>query len=169
MVRVGPSTQVGNSDTNATDFSAGIINGIQINKFFSLGIGAEATTFVYENVGTPSRVMIYPVFLDARFYEARLTVQPMFGFQMGYAWVGNKKDGSGNSHVRIEPETGAGGLHFGFNAGVRFPVTKGLAIMLDGGFTIQKLHDTKPAVPVDQVAAIRGNIGVSWNFGAAKK
>jgi len=172
MVRLGPNLETSDGKSN---FSGGIINAFQVNPYISLGIGAEATNYVYHEISNSS-VMIYPVFFDARFYDARRTVQPMFSAQVGYGIVGNKKnrmDGSNGSYVDFEPSTGEGGFFFAFYGGIRMQVTKRTAIVVDGGVTRQNLKGTRSYSPattvVEEITSLRGNIGVCWNFGRDKK
>ena len=97
MARLGPNIRLFDMPLN---FSAGIINGIQVNQYISLGIGAEATTYIYDEYDN-SRIMIFPVFFDARFYNPKHVVQPMFSMQFGYSFTGNKKNDKDNTTVTL--------------------------------------------------------------------
>lgn len=170
MVRLGPNVHLFNS---SSDFSAGIINGIQVNQYMSFGIGAEATTYVYDE-DYNSRVMIFPFFFDARFYIPRQSVQPMFSMQLGYSVVGNKKSNrdSSNGSYDFEPNNGDGGIFYGVNAGIRLQATKSMAVIVDGGLSMQKLNGTRSYSThssIEEVVSLRGNFGLSWNFGSTKK
>ena len=169
MLRLGPNVQLFNS---SSDFSAGIINAVQVNQYLSLGIGAEATTYVYDEHFNSS-VVIFPIFFDARFYIPGKSVQPMFSMQLGYSVVGNKKDRSdGSGSYDFEPNNGDGGLFFGVNAGIRLQATKRMALIADGGISKQKLNGKNSystSSSVEELTSIRGNIGLSWNLGSGKK
>jgi len=170
MVRLGPNIHLFNS---SSDFSAGIINGVQVNQYMSFGIGAEATTYVYDE-DYNSSVLIFPIFFDARFYIPRQAVQPMFSMQLGYSVVGNKKNNrdSSNGSSEFEPNNGDGGLFYGINAGVRLQATKRMAVIIDGGFSMQKLNGKRSYSThssVEEAVSLRGNIGLSWNLGSEKK
>jgi len=170
MVRLGPNIHLLN--TSSFDFSASIINGIQLNQYMSFGIGAEATTYVYDDYN--SSVTIFPFFVDARFYIPRRIIQPMFSLQLGYSVVGNKKSNrdysSGYYSYDFDPSNGDGGLFVGLNAGGRLQATKRMAVVVDGGLSLQKLNGSENGrSSSDDVPSFRGNIGVCWNFGSDKK
>ena len=169
MLRLGPNVQLFNS---SSDFSAGVINAVQVNQYLSLGIGAEATTYVYDEHFNSS-VVIFPIFFDARFYIPGNSVQPMFSMQLGYSVVGNKKDRSdGSGAYDFEPDNGDGGLFFGVNAGIRLQATKRMALIADGGISKQKLNGRNSystSSSFEELTSIRGNIGLSWNLGSGKK
>ena len=170
MVRLGPNVHLFNS---SSDFSAGIINGLQVNQYMSFGIGAEATTYVYDE-DYNSSVLIFPIFLDARFYIPRQAVQPMFSMQLGYSIVGNKKShrDSSSGSSEFEPNNGDGGLFYGINGGVRLQATKRMAVIVDGGISMQKLNGKtsySTHSSIEEAVSLRGNIGLCWNFGSAKK
>jgi hypothetical protein len=167
MARLAPNIRLFDMPLN---FSASIINGMQVNQYISLGIGAEATTYVYDEYDN-ARITIFPIFFDARFYNPKHVVQPMFSMQFGYSFTGNKKnDKDGNGyHYEFEPDEA--GLFLGINGGIRLQATKRTAIIVEGGFSMQTLHD-KTSLSVTQtknVGYVRGNFGVCWNFGPEKK
>lgn len=169
MVRLGPNTHL----WEGSDFSAGIINAIQVNEYMSFGIGAEATTYGYDR-DYNSSVVIYPFFFDARFYIPKERAQPMFSMQLGYSVVGNKKHRRDpvNGFSDFEPDSGNGGVFFGINAGVRIPVRNRLSVMIDGGISVQKLNGKRgynESASVKEVPSIRGNLGICWNLGSNKK
>ena len=171
IVRLGPNAHL---DNTSSDFSAGIINGVQISEYMSFGVGAEATGYVYDK-NSNSSVTIFPFFFDARFYIPKgKIVQPMFSIQLGYSIVGNKKKrgDSGNSYPDFEPDSGDGGLFFGVNGGVRLQLRKRMAVMVDGGISMQKLNGKQGYSlnsTLKEIPSIRGNIGICWNFGSPKK
>jgi len=166
MARLGPNIRFWEM---SWDFSACIINGIQVNQYISLGIGAEATKYVYDEYDNSS-IMIFPIFFDARFYNPNYVVQPMFSMQFGYSITGNKKDGRDGIN-EFEPSTGDGGFFYGINGGVRLQATKRTAILVEAGFSLQTLHDrtTYSWTETMGVLSLRGNVGVCWNFGPEKK
>ena len=168
MARLGPNIRLFDMPLN---FSAGIINGIQVNQYISLGIGAEATTYVYDEYDN-ARIMIFPVFFDARFYNPKHVAQPMFSMQFGYSFTGNKKndrDDTNGYYYEFEPDEA--GLFLGINGGVRLQATKRTAIIVEAGFSMQTLHDnTSLSVPqTKNVGYVRGNVGICWNLGPEKK
>jgi hypothetical protein len=170
MVRLGPNLHVSNT---SSDFSVGIINAIQVNQYMSFGVGAEATTYTYDK-NYNSSVMIFPIYADARFYIPKKDVQPMFSMQLGYSVVGNKKNGRdiNNSYSEFEPDTGDGGFFYGVNAGMRLQATRKMAVIVDGGLSIQKLNGKRSSYSgsaLEEAVSLRANIGLSWNFGAEKK
>ena len=118
--------------------------------------------------------MIFPIFFDARFYNPRQAVQPMFSMQFGYSIVGNKKShrDSSSGSSEFEPNNGDGGLFYGINGGVRLQATKRMAIIVDGGISLQKLNGKtsySTHSSIEEAVSLRGNIGLCWNFGSAKK
>lgn len=170
MVRLGPNVHL----WDGSDFSASIINAIQVNEYMSFGIGAEATTYAYDR-DYNSSVTIFPFFLDARFYIPKERAQPMFSMQLGYSVVGNKKgyrDPNSNSYSDFEPNTGEGGLYFGINAGVRIPLRNRMSVIIDGGISVQQLNGKRAyneISSIKDIPSIRGNVGVCWNLSSSKK
>jgi len=164
MARLGPNIR----SFDTWDFSAGIINGIQVNQYISLGIGAEAAPYVYDEYNKSS-IMFFPIFFDARFYNPKHVVQPMFSMQFGYSIAGNKKNGlnDNNGYYDFEPTTGGGGVYYGINCGARWQATKRTAVIVDAGLSMQRYKGFSSETY--GVVSLRGNVGVCWNLRPEKK
>ena len=162
IARLGPNIR------DTWDFSAGIINGIQVNQYISFGIGVEAAPYTYDEYNK-SRIMFFPIFFDVRFYDPRHVIQPMFSLQFGHSIAGNKKNGlnDNNGYYDFEPMTGEGGLFYGINGGVRWQAAKRTAVIVDAGLSMQRYRGASSEMY--GVPSLRGNVGVCWNFGKEKK
>jgi hypothetical protein len=172
MVRGGPNLHVGDIDPSI-DASLGIINAVQINEYLSLGIGIEATSYVYDGSGTHT-ALIFPVFFDTRLYIPRQKIQPMFGFQFGYSFINNKNSkaelyGSSSGFV---PQDGSGGTYLAVSAGMRIPLNKITSIIAEGGFSFQQLknsYDPNNAYnAIETIPSLKINVGLCINLSFIK-
>ena len=162
FARVGPS--VNEAFENYMNVAGGVIGGFQINKYLSLGLGAETTQYGFRQ----NAIRMYPIFFDARFFVPKGMVCPMFSFQFGYALAGARSipDNSNGSSDFI-PTKGKGGVFLSLGAGVRIAVTKQFSVFGDGGLAFQSLTGYEYSNnPISKtVAALRLNIGFGINIG----
>jgi hypothetical protein len=148
-----------------------MINGAQVNDFLSLGIGVEATSYVYEG-DQNYRTTIYPVFLDARFYIPKKMVQPMFSFQFGYSFIGDTNNTYASSYSSdFVPHDG--GIFMGVNAGMRIFISQRFSIVADGGISLQKLQGQSTynysGPYIEVVPSLKLNVGVCVSLGSIKE
>jgi hypothetical protein len=173
MVRGGPNLHVAEIDPSI-DASFGIINAVQINEYLSLGIGVEATTYMYDGSGTHS-ALIFPVFLDTRLYVPRQKIQPMFGFQFGYSFINNKNSKSdlyGGSSSDFVPQDGSGGTYLAVNAGMRILINNVTSIIAEGGLSFQQLknsyNQSNSYNAIETIPSLKINLGLCINLSAIK-
>ena len=88
------------------------INGVYLNEYVSLGIGAGMTAMSYS---------IFPVFADLRFTFFKGNLSPMLALKGGYAFANNKKEIFLNEYYNGEYKNRGGGMfnpEFGFKVGM---------------------------------------------------
>jgi hypothetical protein len=169
LFRFGPNAHV--EPDASFDISAGIVNAYQINKFFSFGIGVEATSLVVDQYNG-STVTIFPIYLDTRFYIPRESVRPMFNFQFGYSFVGNSTGSASTSYGDFIPSTGNGGMFVAANAGMKIPISTRLSVLAEGGFSMQQLRgktDYSNTETIEMIPSLRINVGLCVSLGSKKK
>lgn len=182
IARVGPILNglgVFSSDDEAINISGGVITGFQFNKNMSVGIGIETNNYSFtENQN--SSIRTYPIFMDARFYIAKKTAQPMFSLQFGYALAGdasvNINNSSGFMYQDFVPQSNKGGAFLAACFGVKIKATNTISLMMDGGFALQSLKGVRnnynsPDIwtpTTTTVASLRMNFGVAFNLSTPK-
>jgi hypothetical protein len=182
IVRVGPIVNniglVDEDDENIT-IAGGIIGGILLNKYMSLGLGVETNSYSFSQ-NQYSSIRTYPIFLDARFYLAKKVAQPMFSIQFGHALAGDASielNNSGSYDGDFVPKSGKGGTFFAAGFGVKIKATEKISLVMDGGFSLLSLKGVRsnnfnfPAVEVPTtktIPSLRINFGIAFNLSSAK-
>ncbi len=190
MTKLGPTF-------NPTLFNASLgvqfINGLQINEYLSLGVGAEFTNFRYSDHsytndysqnssvsifpdGSGSNVPVTPIFIDARFYIPLQRVHPMFSFQAGYSIVGHRQEDPTYYYTGFIPSSGNGGAYMAFAVGARIFINTKISIVTDGGLTFQSLNGygslhngVQDNYQVKNITFMKANVGVIFSFGKNEK
>lgn len=191
MPRVGPSLTL-ESFVSGLEISAGLITGIQINEFLSLGVGVELTKLSYsdhsynnsyQNSNTStfpfhdehdSNIPIAPIFFDTRFYVPLRRVHPMFSIQVGYSVVGKRQEDLTYHYYGFIPSDG--GSYMTFAAGLRVFITSKISLTADGGPSFQNLkgytdsyNGTQTGYQSRTVTSLKANVGVIISFGKNQK
>jgi hypothetical protein len=169
MLRFGPNLHVLNDVS--LDVSFGIVNAYRLNRYFSVGIGVEATTLTY-NQANGGMATLYPIYIDSRIYIPRENIQPMFNVQLGYSLIGNTSSASStNNYGDFVPSTGSGGFFAAINVGMRVPISERFSVFTEGGLTLQQLRGVEDATPgiFQTVPSLRLNVGLCLSIGKNKK
>lgn len=182
MGRLGPILQITDIvPSNNINLSGGIINGFYITNFLSLGVGVDAKQYNFSQ-SQNLNVSVFPVFLDARFYIPRGMVNPMFSFQVGYAFTGPVPSRT-NYYDFVPKDHNGGGLLLSFSAGVRVNVNKTFSIIAEGSPSFQTFDGSSTKMVYDATnyvyeivpsgrktfAALQLNFGVSYNLGMKRE
>jgi hypothetical protein len=182
MAKIGP--KINPSETGETiDAAISLINGFHLNKYFSLGLGVEASGYTFGEDGNSS-IAIVPVFLDARIHIARGKVNPMFIVQLGYSFTGARTLGETYDYDdEFVPADGKGGMYMAAGAGFRIVFSKRLSLLADGGIALQTLTGNRYTSDYDSdidteiitltpatsnIPFLRASVGVCLSLGNKK-
>ncbi len=183
--RFGPRISI--LETPTIDVSLGIINGIHVNEYLSLGVGIDAARLSFSE-DQNSSIPVYPIFLDSRFHIPRGRVNPMFSFQFGYAYTGtptivNYNNQTYSYYDTFMPIAGKGGVYMAIGVGLRVIINKTFSFLGDGGLSVQSLkgsnansvyvnnnngggYYTTQFTPTTKIIpSLRLNLGLSVSFG----
>lgn len=142
--------QIGVGEFGLNRLKLNIINGVQINPFFSLGFGTGLRYYLDSHFKSKPETLLIPVFADFRAQAMNNKVSPFLAIAVGYSFnASNDFEGVG---LLLNP-----------SIGVSFKVSDKSAMNISIGYEIQKMtYQILTFSSTINESAIGINVGISF-------
>lgn len=142
--------QIGVGEFGLNRLKLNIINGVQINPFFSLGFGTGLRYYLDSHFKSKPETLLIPVFADFRAQAMNNKVSPFLAIAVGYSFnASNDFEGVG---LLLNP-----------SIGVSFKVSDKSAMNISIGYEIQKItYQLLTFSSTINESAIGINVGISF-------
>lgn len=142
--------QIGVGEIGLNRLKLNIINGVQINPFFSLGFGTGLRYYLDSQFKSNPKTLLIPVFADFRAQAMNNKVSPFLAIAVGYSFnASNDFEGVG---LLLNP-----------SIGVSFKVSDKSAMNISIGYEIQKMtYQILTFSSTINESAIGINVGISF-------